>query len=261
MDLELAGKTGLVLAGSQGLGRAIAEAWAAEGVSVAIVARSREALDAVNLSIHERGGAALCLVADLDDPSSLEAAVNEAKAELGGIDLVLLNTGGPALTGPTGASVDVWEGQFHSLVAPLVRVVEMLVPDMRAKGWGRILYIAAPGVIAPMAYTTVSQSMRVAVASWLKTLAAEVAPDGVTVNTIIPGIIKTDRMFSLLEKRAQMDGAPMEQHLANMVADVPMGRMGTPREFAAVAAFLASPLAAYVTGSILKVDGGWIRAL
>jgi 3-oxoacyl-[acyl-carrier protein] reductase len=261
MDLELKGKTGLVLAGSQGLGRAIAETWAAEGVAVAIVARSREALDAVVAGIRERGGSAFGLVADLGDWSALEAAAAEARAKLGPIDMLLLNTGGPSPTGPTGVSPAVWEEHFQTMLMPLVRVTEMLLPDMRARGFGRLLYIAAPGILTPMTFTTVSQSMRVAVASWLKTVAAEVAAEGVTVNTIIPGIIETDRVFSLAKKRSEIDGVPPEQHLSNMLADVPMGRMGTPREFAAVATFLASPLGGYVTGSILKVDGGLIRAL
>jgi 3-oxoacyl-[acyl-carrier protein] reductase len=261
MDLELKGKTGLVLAGSRGLGRAIAEAWAAEGVSVAIIARSPEALGATIAGIRERGGQAIGLTADLDDPSGVQAAVEEAKAKLGPIDLLLLNTGGPPPTGPTGATAESWQAHFDTLLAPLVRVTEMLLPDMRARGFGRLLYVAAPGVLTPMTFTTLSQAMRGAVASWLKTLAAEVARDGVTVNTIIPGMIETDRVYSLARKRAEIEGASMEAILATMLADVPMGRMGTPREFAAVAAFLSSPLGSYVTGSILKVDGGWIRAL
>lgn len=261
MDLGLKGRTGLVLAGSQGLGRAIAEAWAAEGVAVAVLARSRTALDEVVSGIRDRGGSALGLTADLDDWPNLEAAVNQAREELGSVDMVLLNTGGPPTTSAAGVAPEAWEQHFRTLVSPLVKVTDMLLPRMRQAGFGRILYVAAPGVIAPMAYTTVSQAMRTAVASWLKTLASEVAPDGVTVNTLIPGMIETDRIQDLLRKRSAMDGVPVEQHMQDMLGDVPMGRMGTPREFAAVAAFLASPLAAYVTGSIIKIDGGWIKAL
>jgi 3-oxoacyl-[acyl-carrier protein] reductase len=261
MDLELKGRTALVMAGSQGLGRGIAEAWAAEGVAVAVLARSKRALDETVAAIGARGGKGIALVCDLARWPTVADAVAEAQVALGPIDILLLNNGGPALTKPTGVPVEVWEEQFQMMVTPMVRLVELLLPDMRARRFGRIMHVSAPGIITPTASTSVSQAMRLAVAGWLKGLAAEVARDGVTVNTLVPGMIETKRLHEVVKRRADADGITVEEQLKRQVADIPAGRMGTPREFGAVAAFLASPLAAYMTGSIVKIDGGWIHAL
>ena len=261
MDLKLSGKTGLVLAGSKGLGRAVAEAWAAEGVAVAVLARSRQSLDEVEAAVAAAGGKAIGLVADLADPDSLDAAVAEAQARLGPIDLLLLNTGGPPAGKAAGIATEVWEAQYHQHVTPLMRVTDTLLPAMRARGFGRILYVASPGVVSPLPYVALAQSMRSAMAAWLKTLAGEVGGDGVTINTLIPGMFETERVWSLTRARAEMDGRTVEQHMTESVREIPAARMGQPSEFAAVATFLASPLAAYVTGSLVRVDGGWIKAL
>jgi 3-oxoacyl-[acyl-carrier protein] reductase len=261
MDLQLKGKRGLVLAGSKGLGRAVAEAWAAEGVAVAVLARSKESLREVETSVAAGGGKALGIVADLGEPAGLEAAVLEAKTQLGPIDLLLLNTGGPPVGHALGIKPEVWEAQYRQHVTPLIRVTELLLPDMRARRFGRILYVASPGVISPIPYVALAQSMRAAMASWLKTLAGEVGPDGVTVNSLIAGMFGTQRMVNLAKARAEMDKITVDDHMKNTVKEVPVGRMGLPSEFAAVAAFIASPLAAYVTGSLIRVDGGWIKAL
>jgi 3-oxoacyl-[acyl-carrier protein] reductase len=261
MDLQLSGKTGLVVAGSKGLGRAVAEAWAAEGVAVAILARSRTSLDEVEAAIRAAGGKAVGIVADLNDPVGLDAAVAGAQVALGPIDLVLLNTGGPPVGKAAGIASAEWETQYRRHVTPLMRIADLLLPDMRARGFGRILYIGSPGVIAPLAYVALAQSMRAAMAVWLKTLAGEVGPDGVTVNTLISGMFETERVWSLTKARAQMDGISVEDHMKESVREIPVGRMGQPAEMGAVAAFLASPLAAYITGSLIRVDGGWIKTL
>lgn len=261
MDLGLRGKTGLVIAGSKGLGRAVAEAWAAEGAEVAVLARSAEALAALEAAAAAQGGKVIGIVADLNDAPGMDAAVAEAKARLGSVDLLLLNTGGPPVGKAAGIATEVWEAQYRAHVTPLMRVTDLLLPDMRSRGFGRILYVASPGVVAPLPYVALAQSMRSAMATWLKTLAGEVGPDGVTVNTIIPGMFETERVWNLSKARAEMDGITVDQHMKETVREIPVGRMGTPAEFAAVAAFLASPLAAYVTGSLVRVDGGWIRAL
>jgi 3-oxoacyl-[acyl-carrier protein] reductase len=261
MDLQLSGKTGLVVAGSKGLGRAVAQAWAAEGVSVAILSRSRQALDEAQAAIAATGGKAVGLVADLNDRQSVDMAVAEARSRLGPIDLLLLNTGGPPAGKAAGIAPEIWEAQYRQHVTPLIHLADLLTPDMRARGFGRILYIASPGVIAPLPYVALAQSMRAAMAAWLKTLAGEVAADGVTVNTLIPGMFETERVWALTRARAEMDGVSVDDHMRETVKEIPVGRMGLPSELGNVAAFLASPLAAYVTGSLVRVDGGWIRAL
>jgi len=261
MDLELRGKAGLVIAGSKGLGRAIAEAWAAEGVEVAVLARSREALDLVEAFSAEGGGRIRGYVADLTDPASVEAAMDRAVKDIGPIDLLLLNTGGPPASHAVGVDVALWESTYRELVLQLIQIAERCVPDMRARGFGRVLYIGSPGIVSPLPYVAMAQTMRAAMAVWLKALAAQVGEDGVTINTIIPGMIETERMWSLSKARADLDGLTMDDHVRQTVSDVPLRRLGRPEEFAAVAAFLASPKAAYVTGSLIRVDGGWIKAL
>lgn len=261
MDLRLRGRKGLVIAGSKGLGRAVAEAWVAEGVEVAVLARSREALQQVEAAAAEAGGKVVGIVADLTDRAGMDAAIAEAKAQLGAVDLLLLNTGGPPVGKAAGVPSQEWEAQYRAHVTPLMRATDLLLPDMRARGFGRILYVASPGVISPLPYVALAQSMRSAMATWLKTLAGEVGADGVTVNTIIPGMFETERIWNLSKARAEMDGITVDEHVKESVREVPVGRMGSPSEFGAVAAFLASPLAAYITGSLVRVDGGWIRAL
>lgn len=261
MDLQLKGRVGVVLAGSQGLGKAIGSAWAAEGASVALLARTQATLDQAIAEIANAGGEAIGIATDIYDPDKLGAAIDEAGRRLGPVELLLLNTGGPPPTGPTVTAIDAWQDHFDKLLVPMVRAVDRALPGMRERGFGRIMYIAAPGILTPASFTTLSQSMRVAVASWLKTLASEVARDGITVNTIIPGVIDTERVQSLSLSRAAADGISAEAHTAKLLAEVPIARMGTPEEFAAIAAFLASPLAAYMTGSTLRVDGGWIRPI
>lgn len=263
MDLQLRGKTGLVVAGSQGLGRAIAAQWAAEGVEVAVLARSRASLDELENSVRGAGGAGRItgIEADLASAESVDKAIGAAREILGPIDLLLLNTGGPPVSHALGVSPEVWEETYRTLVLGLIRITEKLLPDMRARGFGRILYIGSPGIISPLPYVAMAGSMRSAMATWLKVLAGEVGPDGVTVNTLIPGMIETDRLANLSRARAEMDGITVEEHLAESVRDVPLKRTGRPEEFAAVATFLASPVAAYVTGILMRVDGGWIKAL
>ena len=197
MDLQLKGKTALILGGSKGLGRGVADALAAEGVAVAIVARGQEALDRAVSEISSRGAKAVGFAADLANWPSLEAAANAARKQLGPIDILLNNSGGPPPSGVAGVPAKVWEDQFHAMVMPLFRITDLLIGDMRARKWGRILNIASTSVVEPLAAIGVSNTLRSAIVGWAKTLATETARDGITVNTLLPGAITTDRIVQL----------------------------------------------------------------
>jgi 3-oxoacyl-[acyl-carrier protein] reductase len=261
MDLQLKGKTALVLGGSKGLGRGVADALAAEGVAVAIVARGQDALDRAVSEITSRGAKAIGFVADLADWVSLEDAANSARKQLGAIDILLNNSGGPPPSGVVGVSAKVWEEQFNAMVLSLFRVTELLLADMRSRKWGRIINVASTSVVEPIMTIGVSNTLRSAVVGWAKTLATEVARDGVTVNTLLPGAITTDRTVQLSRAAAERLKISVEEATQRNASAIPVGRYGTTAEFGAVAAFIASPLAAYVTGSLIRVDGGALRSV
>jgi 3-oxoacyl-[acyl-carrier protein] reductase len=249
MDLQLAGKTALIFGGSKGIGRGIADAMAAEGAAVAIVARTQSTLEATGVA------------ADLGTWATVESAVNTVRGALGPIDILVNNSGGPPPSGALGVKPEVWEAQFHAMVLSIFRTTEMVVPEMRARKWGRILTVASYSVIEPIPTIGISNTLRSAIVGWAKTLAGEVARDGITVNTLLPGVIATERSMQLRSAQARAQKISEEEALRRMANLIPVGRLGTPEEFGAVAAFLASPLAAYVTGSLIRIDGGLTRSI
>ncbi len=261
MDLQLKGKTALVFGGSKGIGRGIAEALVAEGVAVAIVARTQETISHAVSEMSARGWRAIGIAADLANWASIEAAVKSAREQLGPIDILVNNSGGPPPSGVVGVKPELWEAQFHAMVMPFFRVTDMLIGEMRARKWGRILNGASYSVIEPIPTIGISNTLRSAVVGWAKTLAGEVARDGITVNMLLPGVIATDRSKSLHQGMAKRLNITEEEALKRFETTLPVGRMGTAAEFGAVAAFLASPLAAYVTGSMIRIDGGLTRAV
>ena len=261
MDLQLKGKTALILGGSKGLGRGVADALAAEGVSVAILARGKDALDRAVSEIASRGAKAIGFAADLANWPTIEAAATSARQQLGPIDILLNNSGGPPPSGVAGVSVKVWEDQFNAMVLPLFRLTDLLLGDMRSRKWGRIINIASTSVVEPIMAIGVSNTLRSAVIGWAKTLATEVARDGITVNTLLPGVIMTDRVVQLSSAAADRQKISVDEAIQRSAQAVPVGRLGTTAEFGAVAAFIASPLAAYVTGSMIRVDGGVLRSV
>jgi 3-oxoacyl-[acyl-carrier protein] reductase len=261
MDLLLKSKVALVFGGSKGIGRGIGEALAAEGVAVALAARGREALEKTVAEINEKGGRALAVVADLANWPQVEQAVKTTREQLGPIDILVNNSGGPPPSGVSGLAPEVWETQFHAMVLPIIRLTDLVVPEMRARKWGRIINVASSSVIEPIPVIGVSNTLRASIAGWAKTLAGEVARDGITVNTLLPGAIETDRVKQVREATAKREGVPMEEVMRRTARGIPVGRLGTPAEFGAVAAFIASPLASYVTGSLIRIDGGAIRAI
>lgn len=261
MDLQLSGKVALVTGGSKGLGFGVAQALAREGVAVALLAREPQALEEAANVIRRQGGNAQGYSADLSDWRSVAQAVAAAQRQFGEIDILLNNSAGPPASGVAGVDPALWQAQFDSMLLPLFRLTDLLLPAMRRKQWGRVLNIASSSVIEPIAAIGISNTLRSAVVGWAKTLAGEVAHDGITVNTLLPGSIATARTASLDAAAAQRQGMDSNAIAARNAAAIPVGRYGTIDEFGAVAAFLASPLAAYVTGSLVRVDGGAIRSV
>ncbi|MDP3265045.1 MAG: SDR family oxidoreductase [Tabrizicola sp.] len=256
MDLGISGKRALVMGASRGLGRAIAEGLLAEGVTVCGVARTAEAITA-----WAGDQARLTpIAADLASLASVDALADRLLAE-GGVDILINNSGGP----PPGAAATVtrgdWLAQFEAMAANLFHLTGRLLPPMRANRWGRIITIASSGVEQPIANLALSNGIRSAVVGWSKTLAAEVAGDGVTVNIVLPGRIQTTRVDELDAAAAGRTGSTLEAVRAASAAAIPAGRYGRPEEFASMVVYLASQQASYVTGGKLRVDGGAIRAI
>ena len=261
MDLGLQGKTALVLGGSKGLGRGVADALSGEGVAVAMLARGKEALDQAVAEITARGGRAIGLSADLADWPAVEKAAMSARDQLGPIDILLNNSGGPPPSRVIGIAPEIWEAQFRAMVLVFFRLTDLMLPDMRQRGWGRILNVASESVIQPIPQIAISNTLRGAVIGWAKTLAGEVARDGITVNTLLPGAFETDRVLQIQRATSAKQGVSMEELAQRIARNIPVGRMGKPAEFGAIAAFLASPLAGYITGSMFRLDGGSIRSV
>ncbi|MET1071183.1 MAG: SDR family oxidoreductase [Umezawaea sp.] len=246
MDLGLSGKSAVVCGASSGLGLGVARALAAEGARVTMVARREELLVA---RAGEIGG--LPVVADLSDPLTAERVVDRAVAWAGGVDVVVWNSGGPAVGRASELGPEDVQAAFELLYLPAVRLIRAALPHLTASAAGRILAITAGGVKESIPVVARSNAVRPGLAGYLKSLAGDLAPEGVTVNCIAPGRILTDRARQLFP-----DGPSAEQ-----VDDIPMGRFGSPEDVGAVAAFLASERASYVTGTTINVDGGLARSI
>ena len=263
MDLHLTGKRALICGGSSGLGRAVAAALVAEGAHVCLLSRGSAKLNAAADEMTLSGpGRAVWVAADLADHDGLLRAVDGAEHQLGGpIEILLNNSGGPAPSGVQGLDPDLWRAQFEAMVLSVFRLTDRVLPGMKAAGWGRILNVASTSVVEPIPNLGVSTALRASVAGWAKTLATEVAGDGITVNTLLPGRIDTPRIAQIDGATAERTGVTPQDARAASEKTIPLGRVGRPEEFGAVAAFLASPVAAYVTGSLIRVDGGAVRAI
>ncbi len=261
MDLGIKGKTALVLGASQGLGEAIAEKLAAEGANLVLVARSQDKLEANAARLSASHGiTARALSVDLSDAEAVAAFAAAVRDEIKP-DMLVANAGGPPPSVSTGIDQAVWQRSAQMLLFSIIQVTEAAVEAMKVKGWGRVLAIGSSGVIQPIPNLAVSNTIRGAVAGFCKTLAAEVAGDGITVNMILPGKIDTDRVGQLDTARAGREGKTLEQVRTEIATSLPIKRYGKPSEFASVAAFLLSEPAGYVTGQMTRVDGGMIRSI
>lgn len=261
MDLGIKGKTALVLGASQGLGKAIAETLAAEGANLVLAARNEEALERnVSDLVATYGVQATCVRLDLANAEDVAGFAHRVRTEIKP-DIFVANAGGPPPTMSTGVDPSVWQKSAQILLFSIVQLTEAAVESMREKQWGRVLAIGSSGVVQPIPNLAVSNAIRGAVAGFCKTLAGEVAKDGITVNMILPGKIDTSRVGQLDAARAQRESKTLDQVREEISASLPIKRYGQPEEFAAVAAFLLSEPAGYVTGQMTRVDGGMIRSV
>lgn len=262
MDLGIAGRVAVVAAASRGLGRAVAEALAAEGVRLALGARGAEALERTAAEIRERSGAAvLAHPVDVGDPEAAAGFVRAAEAEFGQVDILVTNAGGPPPTRLANTTPEEWKRALDENLLSCVHLVRAALPGMRERRWGRILAIASVSVKQPVPDIILSNTARAGIAGFMKSLANEAAPYGVLANVLCPGFTRTDRLTELAAHLAETRGTPEEAVYREWAKDIPLGRVGEPEEFGAAAAFLASERASYITGTTLQVDGGHIRSL
>jgi 3-oxoacyl-[acyl-carrier protein] reductase len=254
-------RVALVCAASKGLGRASAEALARDGFQVAICARGREALQATADVLQASGAGVLAIEADLSRADAAQRVVEETVRRFGGLDVLVTNTGGPP-SGPFMTLGDeAWSAAIDSLLLSVVRLCRAAIPGMQARGGGRIINVTSISVKQPIEGLVLSNALRSAVTSLAKTLSVELAPHNILVNCVAPGYTRTDRVVELAEQAAGREGTTADEIQQRTIARIPLGRMGEPKEFGEVVAFLASPAASYVSGVTIQVDGGWTRGL
>ena len=248
---------------TSGLGRAIAESFARQGADLLLWSRSQDRLDAAAEQLRrlESASTVHVVAADAADPAAAEQIAGAACDRLGGVDVLILNAGGPPPCPPDRTDADGWRSALQLLTVTPIDLATRLLPAMRNQRWGRVVAVLSSGVREPLPELCYSNAGRSALAGWLKTVAGTVAPDGVTVNGILPGRIDTERVAQLDAGRAQREHRTIDDVRAASAATIPLGRYGTPTEFAAVAEFLASDAASYVTGSFLSCDGGMARGV
>lgn len=261
MNLGLNGKVALVMASSRGLGQAMAVSLAREGVKVAVTGRNAAGLQKSVELIEAAGGKALALSWDLSDLTVIDSMVSQVEQQLGPIDILINNTGGPPPTTAAGQDPALWQKSFNDMILSLIAITDRVLPGMRQRKWGRIITSTTSGAISPIKNLAISNTLRAALLAWSKTLSAEVAQDGVTVNIIMPGRVATDRLRELDEARAKRENLSYEAVVKLSLQQIPMGRYGDPQEYGDTAAFLASQNASFITGSVIRVDGGQIPAV
>ena len=262
MNLGLEGKVAFVAAASKGLGRAVAEELAAEGASLVLCARNAETLNLVSKQIAKTSGVpVLPVAADVSEAEEVAKAVQSGIEKFGRIDILVTNAGGPPSGRFDDLSREMWENATRLTLNSVLELTRAVLPGMKERKWGRILNITSITVKQPVDNLMLSNSLRAAVTGFARTLANEVATHGITVNNILPGYTRTERVEELAKAAAEREGISAAEANAKWEAEIPMGRLGEPGEFAALAAFLVSERASYITGTSIPVDGGWIRSL
>lgn len=262
MDFGIRGKVALVAAASRGLGRAVALELGAEGAKLVLCARGADDLDSAKKFISTCTGVEVhTVVADLTKRDHIELVTTEAMAKFGQVDILVTNAGGP----PAGVfethSWEAWERAVNLTLRSVVELTRAVLPGMRSRKWGRVVNINSIAAKQPVDNLMLSNSIRSAVTGFARSLANEVATDGITVNSILAGYTRTDRVEQLADATATKEGIKRDDVLARFEREIPMKRLGEPNELAALAAFLSSDRSAYITGQSIAVDGGWIRGL
>lgn len=262
MDLGIRGRVAVVAGSSQGLGRAIADALAAEGVDLVINSRSPEKLLEVKAQIEEehavRVEAVPCNLTLADGATDLISAAERAFDK---VDILVTNTGGPPAGMFEDHSAEVWDEAIAQNFNSVVNLVRAALPGMKERRWGRIVNVTSISVKQPVKGLILSNSIRAGVTGFAKTISNEVAEFNVTVNNVLPGYTRTERLIHLAEAVAERDGTTVDGAYDGWAAEIPMGRLAEPHELGSVAAFLCSEQASYVTGQSIAVDGGWIKGL
>ncbi|MGH3665291.1 MAG: SDR family oxidoreductase [Egibacteraceae bacterium] len=261
MTPDTNGRAALVLAASKGIGRGCAEELARAGFRVAVCARTTDGVERAVDALKTLGAEAIGVTADVSDPAQLESAFAAVDVAFGRLDVLLANAGGPPPGEFMALDDDAWRTAYELTLMSAVRSIRLAVPRMRANGYGRILVIGSSSVRQPVDNITLSNAFRPALVGLVKSLAGELAGDGITVNMVSPGRIDTERVRDLDERAAQRQGVTYAAARAASVAKIPMGRYGSINEIGALVAFLASEPAGYITGQTPLVDGGLVPTL
>lgn len=262
MDLGITARVALVTGASKGLGRAIAHALAREGATVVLAARRRDAVEAAAAEVaRDTGARTLALAADLSQAGDIVRLVAGVREAVGDPAIVVANAGGPPSTSFADTADEQYEAAIAQNLLGSIRLAHATVPAMRAARWGRVVFVTSMAAKQPLPGLLLSNTARAGLLGFAKSLANEVACDGVTVHCALPGHFNTDRARELAEARAARDQVPLERLLAQRTAAIPMGRSGEPSEFADVVAFLCSARASFMTGTAIQVDGGQVASL
>jgi 3-oxoacyl-[acyl-carrier protein] reductase len=262
VNFGLDGKVALVAASSKGLGRAVAAELGAEGARLILCARDAAALDQAKRTIIDESGVDVVSVpTDLSDPSQVERLIAQGLEQFGRIDVLVTNTGGPPAGTFEEHAPEVWHDAVRQNLDSVVNLTRGALPGMKERRWGRIINITSIAVKQPVDGLILSNSIRAAVTGFARTLANEVGEFGITVNNVMPGYTRTERLVQLAERNAETRAITVEEAMATWEREIPMARLAEPPELAALVTFLASERAGYITGTSIPVDGGWIRAV